>query len=132
MQILAVNGVSLLTLPYRESLQILQKTGKIVELIVSQLQPSVRAEHLSKAEKELSVESSEHFRHRKQHQRNYLKNVDYLKHIRYETDDINQINSAETKFIQLEDDSNSSRSNILIATKSLPDLPKVYLIEISP
>lgn len=36
-QILAVNGVSLLNLPYDESLKLLQNTGKTVELIVSQI-----------------------------------------------------------------------------------------------
>lgn len=127
MQILAVNGASLLTLPYRESLQILQRTGTIVEVIVSQLQPSVRTQRLSTTEKDLSVESFEQCRHRKQHQRNYLKSVDYLKHIRYETDDINQIDAAETKFLQLEGDINSGRSNVLIPTKSMPDLPKVLM-----
>lgn len=129
MQILAVNGISLLTLPYRESLQILQKTGNIVELTLSQIQPSVRTQRYSKAEKDLTVESFEQSQNRKQHQRTYHSNVDYLKHIRYETNDISQIDSAETKFIQLADD-NNSRSNILIASKSMPDLPKVHLIEI--
>lgn len=90
---------------------------------MSQLQPAVRKQRLAKAD--LSVESSEQCQNRKQHQRNYLKSVDYLKHIRYETDDINQNESAETKFIQLEGDRNSGRSNILMATKSMPDLPKV-------
>lgn len=124
MQILAVNGVSLLTIPYRESLQILQKTGKIVELIVSQLPPSVRTQRLL-TEEDLSIESSEQCRYRKQQQRNYLKSVDYLTHIRNETDDISQI--AENKFIQLEGDSNSGKSNILMVTKSMPDLPKVFI-----
>lgn len=36
-QIIAVNGVSLLNLHYDESLKLLQNTGKMVELIVSQI-----------------------------------------------------------------------------------------------
>lgn len=37
LQILAVNGTSLLNLPYKQSLKLLQNTGKTVELTVSQI-----------------------------------------------------------------------------------------------
>ncbi|XP_055377864.1 uncharacterized protein LOC129609770 [Condylostylus longicornis] len=36
-QIIAVNGISLLNLPYMESLKLLQNTGRIVELTISQI-----------------------------------------------------------------------------------------------
>ena len=36
-QIIAVNGISLLNLSYNESLRLLQNTGRVVELIVSQI-----------------------------------------------------------------------------------------------
>lgn len=43
-QILAVNGTSLLNLPYADSLRILQNTGKTVELIVSQVHGKIEME----------------------------------------------------------------------------------------
>lgn len=135
-----MNGVSLLNLPYNESLLLLQRTGKIVELIVSQIlnkpQPPPKSVlNHSNNNNQRSKETSEQLLVRKQHQRNYMKNVDYLKHIRYETNEVNRM-EAETKLIRLDaerdhhqcsvdNNGNSGGGYQLMAAKSMPDLPKV-------
>lgn len=124
-KILAVNGVSLLNQPYNESLLLLQRTGEIVELIVSQIfkQPSSVINNNNPSSPPPNDETAQQLQVRKQHQRNYLKNVDYLKHIRYETNEVNQTN-AETKLIRLDAERDQCGYH-LMAAKSMPDLPKV-------
>lgn len=77
-QIIAVNGRTLLNLPYETSLKLLQNTGKIVELIVSQV-------------------------YRQPKETKSPRNVDYFKHIRYPTEEILQQQNEEkllTNFYQ--------------------------------
>lgn len=126
-QIIAVDGVSLLTLPYGESLRRLQQTGRVVILVLSQI-----------------------FQKQKQRIAPGLQqqpDVDYMQRIRYETTDVDDCGGAtgyrsdmmmdtrnEVKKIggasdvlrdRYDDDDNEWRSRSLSAAKSLPDLPQV-------
>lgn len=126
-QIIAVDGVSLLTLPYGESLRRLQQTGRVVILVLSQI-----------------------FQQQKQRIAPGMQqqpDVDYMQRIRYETTDVDDGGGTtgyrgdmtmgtrnEVKRIggasdvlrdRYDDDDNEWRSRSLSAAKSLPDLPQV-------
>lgn len=124
-QILAVNGTSLLNLPYDESLRLLQNTDKTVELIVSQIfnrHPSIdnkwlSSTHLSIAQHGMYMTTSpvtdnnssrsnknvsQYAENITQSNKTYsndgpIRSDDYFQHIRYDTSETSH--RQEEKFI---------------------------------
>lgn len=119
-QIIAVNGVSLLTRPYTQSLRILQESGRTVELIISQ----IYRKHSCHGRPDVSTLANVTAR---------LPDVDYLKIIRYQTDDTQQRPEIKTFAKQNGGRQLESKcrprsiygASSLCAAKSMPDLPKV-------
>lgn len=147
--------MSLLNLPYADALKMLQNTGRTVELVVSQIfnkQPNsdnnkwINSTSNSYANysdgynsksslKKIFINSPNHMQSTDNGFKKSQRNVDYLKHIRYDTDEAsfrheeNYIipngyqniarDSCATRAMKKIDDSN------LVSAKSMPDLPKV-------
>ncbi|GAB0090488.1 FERM domain [Sergentomyia squamirostris] len=115
-QILAVDGISLLNLPYTESLKLLQTTRNVVELIVSQLaneEPQIKFNPNDEC-KLVLTESLE----RKPHN-----NFDYLRKLQ---------NTKSVERPSITDDSRNcaklAKVEKTAISKSAPDLPKIIAI----
>lgn len=137
----------MLNLAYSESLKILQNTGRIVELMVSQIlkQPTKKftTESFNVSSKENSKTMNKLRGKSFQRQQNSLtarsdsdlklKNVDYLKHIRYETEEITLQNEEkhfvmdECSLIETNDSVIEMNTTGLVSAKSMPNLPKVSI-----
>lgn len=169
LQILAVNGISLLNLPYSESLKLLKNTGPTVEITISQIYQSPQESQSSTSF--ISIPSMTYHQqqqhHHHQNSQSYPNrenivtnsnlilshsnsnqnlqltkhNQDYLKHIRFQTEDIYNHSSNEEKRLSILDSdeahyggscnsADNSRQQQrgddgFIASKSMPNIPKV-------
>lgn len=120
---MAVNGITLLGRPYTQSLRILQESGRTVELVLSQIythRPSNGIPDLSR----LSNVSSRQ------------PDVDYLKRIRYQTDETNLATQQRNEIKSFAKHLNGAKvqpkthvkvqmAGSMCSAKSMPDLPKV-------
>lgn len=124
-QILAVDGISLLTLNYDDALRLLQTSGRVVELVISQLAP-----HISNNRPASSLNASKHSKSVERFQNLELQTVidqdelvdpmeKYFSTMkqRHEPNNQNQVKNTLNQY------KNTSFS--LNHSKSVPDLPKV-------
>ena len=121
-QILAVNGISLLNMPYNESLKILQNTGTFVELTVSQiyrrtqqasssLMESTEGASLTRTSigyNQSVIKTARSENHYCDNDNTKEDNFNYLKHIRYQTEDAGCTN--EEKQIEIAGKSKNYKS----------------------
>ncbi|XP_055676578.1 uncharacterized protein LOC129785936 [Lutzomyia longipalpis] len=118
-QILAVDGISLLSLPYSDALKLLQTSSSVVELVVSQLLHPPHEPQTQLNAKEDSMASKESL------ERKPNNNFDYLRDMK--TPEMDYASSIKLHEVAKEEKSISNNANGVLS-KSAPDLPKIVAI----